>query len=158
MKKNFALLICFTVFTVLPCFGEALDNLSSVPTWVKHKELLKREASWFNFTEQRNFSSVRQTPSHGSEQNSFLQIPNRKSRVELLFFKVDDNRFGSYSLIKESSKDFVLPLPDDFNSLNRSLLRLRPSLVVGNDWRVTIPKIKMTDGKLEGRILFRKNF
>ena len=54
-------------------------------------------------------------------------------------------------------KEFAIPLPDDFSPFNRNMLRLRASLLLDNNWKVTIPRIKINDGNIEGRILFRKD-
>ena len=147
MKKIWVLL--FVSLFAQQCFGETKsDSFSPVPPWVKRSDSIHEHFKWSSFNQQKVFFDSRR-----AENGGMLRIPEYKSRVTLLFFKEEDRRFGAVPTINDKYKDSVLPLPDDFNPFNRSLLRLRPSFLLGNDWRVTIPRVH----KNEGKILFRKD-
>lgn len=157
MKRISALLVACVLQFALPCFGGATkDPLSSIPSWVNRDSM--KDSSRSSFI-QKN-----------SNVNQFLFSENQRYRapfsqtktglhVELSYFKVvDDKEFGKPPVIRDWDKDFLIPLPDDFKTLNRNLLRVRPSLMLDDDWKLTVQKVKVKDGSLEGRFLLERKF
>ena len=148
MKKFFALL--YALAFALPCFGGTSEiHLSLIPPWVA-RDSIREEARQANGTQVKLFSS-----GSNREVHPLFKIPNKGSHVELSYYKVVDTKnFGKPPVVRDWDKDFLTPLPDDFTTLNRNLLRVRPSWILDDCWKMTIKKVKMHDGKPEGFMIF----
>lgn len=154
--KKIILLLTACMFAT-PCFGETADDIfSPVPFGIK-KGSLKDDSRFVTFNQKNSFSG--QTSATQKQASSMFQPTKARARVELSYFKVvDDKRVFRPPVARDWDKEFLAPLPDDFNPLNRELLRLRPSLMLDEDWKLTLQKVKVKDGSLEGRFILEKKF
>jgi hypothetical protein len=155
MKK--ILTLCLLYFPAFAIFAEE-QSLQMLPQWVSVSRSLSEEAKWAHLYEAKAPFTGTSVQKGLSDQHTFV-LKERKGRIELVTFKVEDVRGVQPGvLIRERDKDLLLPKPDDLSTLDRGLIRIRPSFALEDGWKLTVSRLKIRDGSLEGRIILRKEW
>lgn len=163
MKKGLALL--YALAFAMPCSaGTTGDIFSPIPSWVSRTSISPLPPTWDAFNRRKDLLAERE-----HRESTLFDVRYRNSHLGLRYFKVQDYRLGRPPSERDYSKEFLVPLPEDFNAFNRSSLRLRPSWKLGKDiplteyWKIedttiTGKHFKINDGKVEFALIFNGTF
>ena len=158
MKRIPALLFAFALAYALPCFGGTTEDFSGIPSWVK-RDSLKHDSIWISTAEKRNPASTTSYLGEIRKSNYLLEIPKQKPRIAFSYFKVQDPRLGAPPTDRDYNKVFFSPLQNDFNNfLEREFLRIRPSLMLDDNWKFTVQKLRLKNSGLEGGLMLERKY
>ncbi len=140
--KQFLALLCALAFA-LPCSSGTTDDIfSPIPAWVS-RTTLHDDVRWVSVTERKY--ERRDVPWYERDlkESTLFQIPKSSPRLELLLLKAHDPRLGMPPTDRDYDKHFTLPSSSDASNIfERSNLRFRPSWMLDEKWRLSIPKAK----------------
>ena len=156
MKRR--LLFLLLIFLSQSAIAVGDKELSLIPSWVSVEKVIAQELKWSHLYDLPSASGTPQTRSDDNRQHEFV-VKEKTKRIELLPFKVEDVRgIDQTQLVKERDKDLLLPRPDDFLGPEKSLIRIRPSIRLEGNWKMTLSRLRFSDGKPDVRFIFRTEF